>query len=78
MARVAIGRDAGFFRKRIYDRIFDEKAEAAKLSPDLMERERQVQRQVLGLAGVALVQAGDTPSDQSSTIALGLPPMARF
>lgn len=76
MARVAIGRNAGLFRKRIYDRVFDESSATAALSGEMIERERQIQREVLHLAGIALAQAGDTPVDRAYSIALGLPPMA--
>lgn len=72
--RVAIGRDAGIFRKRIYDRVVDEKG--SKFPTELVDRERAVQREVLALAGVALVPYGDTPEDESKTIALRLPPLA--
>ena len=30
-SRVAVGRNAGWFRKKIYDRVFDEKAKASEL-----------------------------------------------
>lgn len=73
MARVAVGRNAGFFRKGSYDRVVDEKARAAQLPSDLLARERAVQREVLGLAGVPLALMGDTGADLSHTIALNLP-----
>jgi hypothetical protein len=78
MARVTVGRNAGLFRKRIFDRVFDEKSPQTQLPDDLLERERLVQKQVLGLAGVALAQSGDTPPDRSQTIALELPSMTRI
>ncbi len=80
IARVAVGRNAGWFgiRKRSYDRIFDEKAKKATIPADLLERERFVQRQVLGLAGIALSQRGETPPDRGQTIALELPAMAKL
>lgn len=78
MARIAVGRNAGLFRKRIYDRIFDEKAQNSKVPKEILQRERFVQRKVLNLAGVAFLQAGETPIDQSKTIALELPPMHRL
>src|SRR4051812_16559514 len=49
MARVAVGRNAGLFRKRIYDKIFDEKAPESTLATDLLERERQIQKRILNL-----------------------------
>lgn len=78
MARVAVGRNSGLFRKRIYDRVWDEKTRLNQLSRDLLERERQVQREVLALAGVAIAQTGDLTQDRSKTIALELPPMSRL
>lgn len=78
MARVAVGRNAGLFRKRIYDRIYDEKSKDLNLSSEVLTRERFVQREVLGLAGVVFVQTGDTHPDRGKTIALELPPLARL
>src|SRR3954467_1284185 len=78
MARAAVGRNAGLFRKRIYDKIYDEKAPTSSLSPDVLERERQVQKRILNLSGVAFVQYGDTPPDRGKSIALELPPMLRL
>lgn len=80
IARVAIGRNAGIFRARIYDRIFDEKRANLGLTVlplDILDRERFVQKQVLALAGVVLSQYGDTPRDKSYEIASTLPPMAK-
>ncbi len=74
-ARVVVGRNFGLFRKRLYDRIFDEKENASLIPHEMLQRERFVQKKVLNLAGVALVQAGDTPRDQGKTIALELPSM---
>ncbi len=78
MARVAVGRNSGLFRKKIYDRIFDEKSaeHARRLPKDLLAREREVQREVLHLAGVALSQQGDVLPDRGRTIALALPGLA--
>jgi hypothetical protein len=82
MARVAVGRNAGLFRKRIYDKIFDEKSPDPALeklaASDVLERERQVQKRILNLSGVAFVQYGDTPPDRGKSIALELPPMQRL
>lgn len=77
IARFAIGRNAGLFRKKIYDRIFDEKSEPS-LPREILERERWVQKKVFNLAGVAFVQAGETPPDRGKTIALELPGMQRL
>lgn len=77
MARLAVGRNAGFFRKKIYDRIFDEKERDAELPRELLERERWIQRRLLELAGVAFVQAGDTAPDRGKITPLELPPLIR-
>lgn len=78
MARVAVGRNAGLFRARIYDRVFDEKADSSRVPSEMLARERLVQKEVLALAGIAFVQAGDTPQDRSKSIALELPPMRKM
>lgn len=78
MARFAVGRNAGLFRKGSYDRIFDEKDPGASVPSDQLARERYVQRQVLALAGVALAQMGDTPPDRGQSIALELPSLKRL
>ena len=78
MARAAVGRNAGFFRKGSYDKVFDEKAIASRLPQDVLQRERFVQREVLALAGIPLAQMGDTPPDRGKTIALELPPMKKL
>jgi sensor histidine kinase YesM len=70
VARVAVGRNAGFFRKSIFDRLYDEKVNRAKLPLDLLTKERFVQKEVLALAGVPLAQMGDVPTDQGKTIGL--------
>jgi hypothetical protein len=73
MSRVAVGRNAGFFRAKIYDRVFDERKDGGgELPRDLLARERAVQKKVLELAGVALARQGDTPPDRGSSIALEL------
>ena len=77
MARFAVGRNAGLFRKRIYDRIVNEKSpESARLrAMDALHREREVQRMVLALAGVATVPHAESGADRSAEIALELPPL---
>jgi len=66
-ARKIIGRQAGWFRRRIYDRVFDPKGSADAIPTDLLARERFIQKRVLGLAGVVFSGTGDTPADQSRT-----------
>lgn len=79
-ARVIVGRNAGLFRKRIYDRVFDERAPSVRsqVPQEMLQRERVVQKKVLALAGVGFVQAGETPTDRSKSIALELPGMRRL
>ena len=78
MARVAVGRNAGLFRKGLYDRIYDEKVNHSQLPEELLARERFVQKQVLSLVGIVVVQSGETPEDRSKFIALDLPPMRKL
>lgn len=78
LARVAIGRNAGLFRKKIYDRVVDERSGDPKIPSDPNELEKWAQKQVLNLAGVALIQAGETPPDRSKVIALELPGMQKL
>ena len=77
-ARVAVGRNAGMSRTKIYDHVFDEKAQKSSLPVDPLARERIVQREVLALAGVAMAQMGDTGPDRGKTIALELPAFKRL
>lgn len=74
-ARFVVGRNAGMFRKKIYDRVFDEMSDGGNVPDELLKKERFVQKQVLNLAGVAFVQAGDIPPDEGKTIPLSLPGM---
>jgi hypothetical protein len=78
LAKTTVGRNAGLFRKRIYDRVFDETAilNQAKHTTDTFYREMQIQKKVLALAGVACIPAANTTSDRSKMIALELPPLA--
>jgi len=77
MSRVAVGRPAGWFRKRIYDRIFsevpDKTAEQADL--DALQRERQIQQGILNLAGVTFLPTGETAPDREREIPRELPSM---
>ena len=77
MARFSVGRNAGLFRKKVYDRIFDEKPILNQLPTDILAYERQVQKEVLALAGVAFIQAGTATVDLGKVIALELPPLSR-
>ncbi|MBC7692077.1 MAG: hypothetical protein H7222_09925 [Methylotenera sp.] len=77
MARVAIGRNAGLFRAKIYDQCFDDKAKLKDLPRDLLGRERLVQKQVLAMAGIPMAQHGDLTPDTGKTIALDLPSLKR-
>jgi len=78
LARVAVGRNAGLFRKKIYDKVFDEKNMETEQPLDVLRRERKVQREVFRLAGVAFVQAGDALPDRGKITPLELPPMQRL
>ncbi len=79
LARLAVGRHAGLFRKKIYDRTVDEKGVALQSLPkDSLDRERVVQRQVLEAVGIAVAPMGDIPADRGQTIALELPAMKRL
>lgn len=75
--KTVVGRNAGLFRKSTYDRVFDEKSQGAAMPTDRFHRERLVQREVLALAGVSLVETGSPTADLAKVIALELPPMAR-
>jgi len=79
MSRFSVGRNAGVFRKRVYDRIYDEKADSnsSHLSKVYLERERQIQKEVLALAGIAFIPAGLAAPDLGKVIALELPPLSR-
>lgn len=77
MVKLAVGRNAGFFRKRIYDRVFDEKDPSISFPHDRIEKEWEVQIAVLGLAGVPVTPEGGLMADLSKSIALNLPPLAK-
>ncbi|MGK5082373.1 hypothetical protein WDW37_03630 [Bdellovibrionota bacterium FG-1] len=78
MARLTVGRNAGLLRKKIYDRVFDEKARNSELPKDGLERERVVQKAVLELAGVFFAPTGDTPLDRGKITPLELAPYTRL
>lgn len=77
-ARMCVGRNAGILREHVYDRVFDETELRRSGTLDVLDLERQVQRQVLALAGVALAPQGDALPDRGQTIALRLPPIAKL
>ncbi len=72
-ARFTVGRNSGMFRKKVYDRIYDEMSDPGNMPEELLKRERFVQKQVLNLAGIAFVQAGEVSPDLGKSIALELP-----
>ena len=77
-ARFAVGRAVGRFRSHSYDRVFDVaamKAQGRMLPAETNEREIFIQRQVLELAGVAMLPCGPALPDLGKSIALGLPGM---
>ena len=78
MAIVSVGRNAGLFRKNIYDRIYDEKVLGLSLPTEKLARERKVQRAVLELAGVALAVSGDSAPDRGKITPMELPPFSRL
>jgi hypothetical protein len=77
-ARYTVGRNAGMFRKKIYYRIYDEMSDSGNIPEELLKKERFVQKQVLNLAGIAFVQAGDVSPDLGKSIPLELPGMKGF
>ena len=78
LARTCVGRNAGFFRRSIYDRVIDEKSQLARFPKETLERERFIQKQVLALAGVAFAPMGDAGPDLGKSIALELPKMQKL
>lgn len=76
MARFAVGRDAGFFRKRIYDRVLEEAPFRSKIR-DILDYEQAVQREVFALAGIPMSRTGDLTEDLEKVIALDLPLMKK-
>jgi hypothetical protein len=78
IGRVISGRNAGPFRKRIYDRVFDETQSSEFLPSDLLERERMIQRQVLAMVGIPSLPLGDPGEDLSRSLATLLPPYKKL
>lgn len=72
-ARVCVGRNAGLFRKSVYDRVFDEKAAGVALPVEVTDRERMIQRKLLEMAGVAVAPAGQPTANIEHDIAKRLP-----
>ena len=75
MARFAVGRDVGLFRRKLYDRVVAQDKNQNK-SSDWFESECRIQKQLFALAGISLDASGDTTYDLSRTIALELPPLS--
>jgi len=74
-AKYVVGRDTGgFFSRKRYDRLYQEKMDAS-LPLDYMDRERSIQKRVLELAAVSIVKQGGVTEDLSREISLSLPPM---
>jgi len=70
-----VGRNAGIFRKRIYDRIFDEKTTNIPLPVQRFDREAIIQKEVLLLAGISTMPISTATPNREKKIALDLPPM---
>lgn len=70
-----VGRNAGwFYRRKKYDRIFDE-LQVAERPKDYLESERFAQRKMLELAGIEVIRQGGVTPDLSHEIASKLPPL---
>jgi hypothetical protein len=70
-----VGRNAGrFYRRKKYDRVYDQKADHTA-PKDYLDSERWAQRKVLELAGVPVIRQGGVTQDRSKEIALELPPL---
>lgn len=67
-ARVCVGRNAGFFRAHIYDRVVDDLQFTARVQ-DVLLRERVIQKEVLAQAGIPLSHQGDLGKDLQKKIA---------
>ncbi|MGK5089606.1 hypothetical protein WDW86_18800 [Bdellovibrionota bacterium FG-2] len=82
MARVAVGRNAGWFRKQIYDLVCDETLSTSSFRDESYEdsfsRECRIQKMVLALAGVPFAQMGEALPDLGKSIALELPLLKEF
>ena len=76
-ARFVVGRKAGFFRKRIYDRVFEEAKVSQNALVDPFEAEKKTQTEVFSLAGIALGATAGPGPDLGKKIALKLPPLVR-
>lgn len=74
--KTVVGRNAGLFRKSSYDMIYDERSKQVTVPQDRFHRERWVQKEVLALAGVSMVETGNPTVDLAKVIALELPPLA--
>lgn len=75
MAKSIVGRAGGPFRARIYDRVFDEEKNADVVRLDGLHREKEVQKRVLEMAGIAMIPVGETPRTIEKELPLKLPSM---
>lgn len=75
VGRFVIGRNSGFFRVGRYDKVFDERSQRAAVPSEQLERERFVQKTLLEMVGIALVQTGDASPDRGKVTPLSLPPL---
>jgi hypothetical protein len=75
MARFAVGRNAGLFRKKIYNKVFNEKQNGLPLPRELVLKEHFVQNKVFELVGVSMASSANVTLDRSKSVALSLPPL---
>jgi hypothetical protein len=64
MSRVAVGRGTGLLRRWLYDRLLNEKKLFLKFKENSLEMEREIQKEVLGLAGILIAQQGESASSK--------------
>jgi len=77
LAKLAVGRNASYYRRNKYDRVFDEFSKRGSTPVDLLDRERFVQKNLLKLAGIPVVQKNETPPDRGKIVPLELAGFAR-
>ena len=64
-------------RRFLYDRVLDERDPKFPSAKDFHGREREIQRQLLKLAGITTQEQGELLPDEATTIARTLPPLAK-